>query len=140
MTNTTDSEVQKNIKLSDDKKTLEFLIVSNTSLKKSGGTIDIGEIDIISENNKAIEYKLTSKLQPDGTGYKYVVDATNKQVSGPQLYVENEGMLTYNTAPKLTLIDSPKIVEGKIMLTVGDSFTEEEKNLMWLRLMRKMKI
>lgn len=49
-------------------------------------------------------------------------------------------MLTYNTAPKLTLIDSPKIVEGKIMLTVGDSFTEEEKNLMWLRLMRKMKI
>ena len=54
MTNTTDSEVQKNIKLSDDKKTLEFLIVSNTSLKKSGGTIDIGEIDIISENNKAI--------------------------------------------------------------------------------------
>ncbi|MTN48988.1 DUF5011 domain-containing protein, partial [Turicibacter sanguinis] len=127
VTNTTDSEVQKNIKLSDDKKTLEFLIVSNTSLKKSGGTIDIGEIDIISENNKAIEYKLTSKLQPDGTGYKYVVDATNKQVSGPQLYVENEGMLTYNTAPKLTLIDSPKIVEGKIMLTVGDSFTEEEK-------------
>ncbi len=127
VTNTTDSEVQKNMRVSDDKKTLEFLIVSNEPLKKSGGSIEIGEIDIVSANNKAVEYQLTSKLQPDGTGYKYVVDATNRQVSGPQLYVENGGMLTYNTAPNLTLIDSPKIVEGKIMLTVGDTFTEKEK-------------
>lgn len=127
VTNTNNSQVQKNIKLSEDKKTLEFLIVSNQPLKKSGGTIEIGEIDIVSPNNKAVQYKLTSKVQSDGTGYKYVVDTTNKQISGPQLYVENNGVLTYNTAPKLTLIDSPKIVEGKIMLTVGDSFTEEEK-------------
>lgn len=127
VTNTNNSQVQKNIKLSEDKKTLEFLIVSNQPLKKSGGTIELGEIDIVSPNNKAVQYKLTSKVQSDGTGYKYVVDTTNKQISGPQLYVENNGVLTYNTAPKLTLIDSPKIVEGKIMLTVGDSFTEEEK-------------
>ena len=48
-------------------------------------------------------------------------------MTGPKLYLELMRILTYNTAPTLTLIDSPKIVEGKIMLTVGDSFTEEEK-------------
>lgn len=127
VTNTNNSQIQKNIKLSEDKKTLEFLIVSNEALKKSSGTIEIGEIDIVSPNNKAVQYKLTSKVQSDGTGYKYVVDTTNKQMTGPKLYLENNGVLTYNTAPTLTLIDSPKIVEGKIMLTVGDSFTEEEK-------------
>ena len=127
VTNTNNSQIQKNIKLSEDKKTLEFLIVSNEALKKSSGTIEIGEIDIVSPNNKAVQYKLTSKVQSDGTGYKYVADTTNKQMTGPKLYLENNGVLTYNTAPTLTLIDSPKIVEGKIMLTVGDSFTEEEK-------------
>ncbi len=127
VTNTENSEIQKNIKLSDDKKVLEFLIVSNESLTKSGGTIEIGEIDIVSPNNKAVQYKLTSKVQSDGTGYKYVIDATNKQVTGPQLYVENEGVLTYNTEPQLKLVNSPKIVEGKIMLTLGDSFTEQEQ-------------
>ena len=127
VTNTNNSQIQKNIKLSEDKKTLEFLIVSNEALKKSSGTIEIGEIDIVSPNNKAVQYKLTSQVQSDGTGYKYVVDTTNKQMTGSKLYLENNGVLTYNTVPTLTLIDSPKIVEGKIMLTVGDSFTEEEK-------------
>ena len=126
VTNTANSEVQKQVKLSDDKKALDFYIVSNQPLTKSGGTIEIGEINVIS-SKEATKYTLTSDVHEDGTGYKYVVNATNKQVTGPALTVDNGGALTYNTLPQLELIDSSKIVEGKIMLTVGDSFTNEEQ-------------
>ena len=77
---------------------------------------------------KATKYTLTSDVLEDGTGYKYVLNATNKQVTGPALTVDNGGALTYNTLPQLELIDSSKIVEGKIMLTVGDSFTNEKNS------------
>lgn len=127
VTNTDNSAIQKTITLSQDKKTLDVLIVSNNALKKEGNSIEIAEIDVISPNDKAVKYTLTSHTQADGTGYKYVVDSMNRQVTGPAFTLENGGQLTYNTLPRLELADSNKIVEGKIMLTIGEEFTEVDK-------------
>ena len=127
VTNTDNSAIQKTITLSQDKKTLDVLIVSNNALKKVADSIEIAEIDVVSPNDKAAKYTLTSHTQADGTGYKYVVDSMNRQVTGPAFTLENGGQLTYNTEPRLELADSNKIVEGKIMLTIGEEFTEADK-------------
>ncbi|HAX73992.1 MAG TPA: hypothetical protein DCY20_10755, partial [Firmicutes bacterium] len=124
----TNDAIKKAIKVDEKNKEMEFVIVSTNPLQKiDAGMIEIAEIDINPLVDKAIKYTITTSTNKEGTGYKYVVNATNKQVTGSAFNLINDGILTYNTPPQLHLIKSPQVMDGKIYLTQGDEFTQEQQ-------------
>ncbi|MGL4373450.1 MAG: immunoglobulin-like domain-containing protein, partial [Turicibacter sp.] len=114
-----------NVVFSEDKKEATFYLVSNEAIAKDGGNIEVGQLKVKSLDHTPVKYAIKSRVAGDGTAYKYVVSTTNKQVSGPEMTLVDEGAITFNAIPTLTLISSPQVVEGKIVLTVGDEFTED---------------
>ena len=121
------STIQTHVTFDETKKEAQFMIVSTEALPQEGGVLNLGTIDVISKDNKATAYTLKNKEEQDGKGYKYVVATTNELVTKTNFVVENDGKLTYNTPPSLTLAIADNIKNGQIEWPQGEKLTDEKK-------------
>ena len=116
------NDVKTHVKMGNDKKGMEIFIVSNDALNKVGGTLDICEIEVSKISNGSSAYSIDASVNSDGISYSYVVNDTNKQVSGIDMANLSEDKLTINSLPVISLKNSSSIVDGKIVISKGDTF------------------
>ena len=116
------NDVKTHVKMGSDKKSMEIFIVSNDALNKVGGTLDICEIEVSKISNGSSAYSIDASVNSDGISYSYVVNDTNKQVSGIDMANLSEDKLTINSLPVISLKNSSSIVDGKIVISKGDTF------------------
>lgn len=116
------NDVKTHVKMSSDKKSMEIFIVSNDALNKVGGTLDICEIEVSKVSNGSSAYSIDASVNSDGISYSYVINDTNKQVSGIDIANLSEDKLTINSLPVISLKNSSSIVDGKIVISKGDTF------------------
>lgn len=116
------NDVKTHVKMGSDKKSMEIFIVSNDALNKVGGILDICEIEVSKASSGSSAYSIDASVNSDGISYSYVVNDTNKQVSGIDMANLSEDKLTINSLPVISLKNSSSIVDGKIVISKGDTF------------------
>ncbi|WP_294171907.1 immunoglobulin-like domain-containing protein [uncultured Clostridium sp.] len=116
------NDVKTHVKMGSDKKSMEIFVVSNDALNKVGGTLDICEIEVSKASSGSSAYSIDASVNSDGISYSYVVNDTNKQVSGIDMDNLSEDKLTINSLPVISLKNSSSIVDGKIVISKGDTF------------------
>ena len=116
-------DLKTDVKISADKKQMDIFILSNSNIEIDGGLLDICEINVAKENKNSTEgYTVVPNVNSEGIAYNYIIDGTNKQVKGSDIVNSSKDKLTVNTAPVISLVESPKIVEGNIIIKTGDVF------------------
>ena len=102
---------------------MDIFILSNSNIEIDGGLLEICEINVAKENKNSTEgYTVVPNVNSEGIAYNYIIDGTNKQVKGSDIVNSSKDKLTVNTAPVISLVESPKIVEGNIIIKTGDVF------------------
>lgn len=117
-----DENFKSNIKISDDKKVMDIFIVSTSALNKVGGKLEICEIDVNKAAGSSSKYKIIPNVNNDGIAYSYLLNDTNKQVSGSDIANLDKSEITLNSAPKLELAKHPSVIEGKVVISKDDAF------------------
>ena len=116
-------DLKTDVKISADKKQMDIFILSNSNIEIDGGLLEICEINVAKENKNSTEgYTVVPNVNSEGIAYNYIIDGTNKQVKGSDIVNSIKDKLTVNTAPVISLVESPKIVEGNIIIKTGDVF------------------
>ncbi len=116
-------DLKTDVKISSDKKKMDIFILSNSNIEIDGGLLEICEINVAKENKNSTEgYTVVPNVNSEGIAYNYIIDGTNKQVKGSDIVNSSKDKLTVNTAPVISLVESPKIVEGNIIIKTGDVF------------------
>ena len=116
-------DLKTDVKISADKKQIDIFILSNSNIEIDGGLLEICEINVAKENKNSTEgYTVVPNVNSEGIAYNYIIDGTNKQVKGSDIVNSSKDKLTVNTAPVISLVESPKIVEGNIIIKTGDVF------------------
>ena len=116
-------DLKTDVKISADKKQMDIFILSNSNIEIDGGLLEICEINVAKENKNSTEgYTVVPNVNSEGIAYNYIIDGTNKQVKGSDIVNSSKDKLTVNTAPVISLVESPKIVEGNIIIKTGDVF------------------
>ena len=116
-----DSEsIQKNIRISNQGKYLDILIVSDEELDRDGSKLDICEIDVAKLDSivgaKSNGYKIVPRENANNASYTYVVTNTNKSKSGNNIVNSSDDMLKINTPPTISLKEgaiNEAIISGK---------------------------
>lgn len=116
-----ESGIKTDIKLSSDKKNLDIFIVSNSNIVKDGGKMDLFEIDVEKKGSNST-YKIVPNVSDDGIAYSYIVSNTNRQERGLDIVNPAEGTLSINNAPTLSLVNSPAIIDGNIVIAKDSDF------------------
>ena len=117
------NDLKTDVKISNDKKQMDISVLSTSNIEIDGGILEICEIDVTKENKNSTEgYKVVPNVDAEGVAYNYIINETNKQVKGSDIVNSSLDKLTINSAPVISLIDSPKIVEGNIILKTGEIF------------------
>ena len=117
------NDLKTDVKISADKKQMDIFVLSNSNIEIDGGILEICEVDVTKENKNSTEgYKVIPNVDAEGVAYNYIINETNKQVKGSDIVNSSLDKLTINSAPVISLIDSPKIVEGNIILKTGEIF------------------
>ena len=116
------NDVKTHVKMGSDKKSMEIFVVSNDALNKVGGTLDICDIEVSKASSGSSACSIDASVNSDGISYSYVVNDTNKQVSGIDMANLSEDKLTINSLPVISLKNSSSIVDGKIVISKGDTF------------------
>ena len=117
------NDLKTDVKISNDKKQMDIFVLSTSNIEIDGGILEICEIDVTKENKNSTEgYKVVPNVGAEGVAYNYIINETNKQVKGSDIVNSSLDKLTINSAPVISLIDSPKIVEGNIILKTGEIF------------------
>ena len=120
---TSDSnDLKTHVKMSNDNKKMEIFAVSSDALKKNGGTLDICEIEVSKTSTGSSAYSIDASLNSDGVSYSYVINDTNKQVTGIDMANLSDDKLTINSLPIIALKNSSSIVDGQIIISKGDTF------------------
>ena len=116
-------DLKTDVKISADKKQMDIFILSNSNIEIDGGLLEICEINVAKENKNSTEgYTVVPNVNSEVIAYNYIIDGTNKQVKGSDIVNSSKDKLTVNTAPVISLVESPKIVEGNIIIKTGDVF------------------
>ncbi len=116
-----DSEkIQKDIRISNEGKYLDILIVSDEELDRDGSKLDICEIDVAKLDSivgaKSNGYKIVPRENANNASYTYVVTNTNKSKSGSNIVNSSDDMLKINTPPTISLKEgtiNEAIISGK---------------------------
>ncbi len=117
------NDLKTDVKIINDKKQMDIFVLSTSNIEIDGGILEICEIDVTKENKNSTEgYKVVPNVDAEGVAYNYIINETNKQVKGSDIVNSSLDKLTINSAPVISLIDSPKIVEGNIILKTGEIF------------------
>ena len=77
-----DKDLKSNVKISSDKKSMDIFVVSTEALDKEAGKLEILEIDMNKVEGGSLKYKITPSSDENGIAYSYLLNDTNKQVSG----------------------------------------------------------
>lgn len=117
-----DKDLKSNVKISSDKKSMDIFVVSTEALDKEAGKLEILEIDMNKVEGGSLKYKITPSSDENGIAYSYLLNDTNKQVSGNDIVNIDNNVLTLNSAPKLVLANHPSVIEGKIVISKDDNF------------------
>ena len=117
-----DEDLKSNVKISSDKKSMDIFVVSTEALDKEAGKLEILEIDMNKVEGGSLKYKITPSSDENGIAYSYLLNDTNKQVSGNDIVNIDNNILTLNSAPKLVLANHPSVIEGKIVISKDDNF------------------
>ena len=117
-----DKDLKSNVKISSDKKSMDIFVVSTEALDKEAGKLEILEIDMNKVEGGSLKYKITPSSDENGIAYSYLLNDTNKQVSGNDIVNIDNSVLTLNSAPKLVLANHPSVIEGKIVISKDDNF------------------
>ena len=117
-----DKDLKSNVKISSDKKSMDIFVVSTEALDKEAGKLEILEIDMNKVEGGSLKYKITPSSDENGIAYSYLLNDTNKQVSGNDIVNIDNNILTLNSAPKLVLANHPSVIEGKIVISKDDNF------------------
>ena len=116
------SDLKTHVKMGNDKKSMEIFIVSSEPLVKNGGTIEICEINVEKDSVGKSAYSIEANVNAEGESYSYVINDTNRQVSGIGMANLSEEKLTINSLPVISLKNSPAIADGSIIVSKGDTF------------------
>ena len=116
------SDLKTHVKMSSDKKSIDIFIVSSEPLVKNGGTIEICEINVEKDSVGKSAYSIEANVNSEGVSYSYVINDTNRQVTGIDMANLSEDKLTINSLPVISLKNSSSIVDGKIVISKGDTF------------------
>ncbi len=103
-----DSEgMQKDVRISNQGKYLDILIVSDEELDRDGSKLDICEMDVAALDSilggKSSGYQIVPRKNGNETSYTYVVTNTNKSKSGNNIVNSSDEMLKINTPPTISL-------------------------------------
>ena len=132
-----DSEgMQKDIRISNQGKYLDILMVSDKELDRDGSKIDICEIDVAALDSvlgsKFSGYQIVPRKNGNETSYTYVVTNTNRSKSGNNIVNSSDEMLKINTPPTITLkegtISEAIISNGRIEVIEGYDFDSNFKS------------
>ncbi len=132
-----DSEgMQKDIRISNQGKYLDILMVSDKELDRDGSRIDICEIDVAALDSvlgsKSSGYQIVPRKNENETSYTYVVTNTNKSKSGNNIENSSDEMLKINTPPTISLkegtIGEAIISNGRIEVIEGYDFDSNFKS------------
>lgn len=132
-----DSEgMQKDIRISNQGKYLDILMVSDKELDRDGSKIDICEIDVAALDSvlgsKSSGYQIVPRKNGNETSYTYVVTNTNRSKSGNNIVNSSDEMLKINTPPTITLkegtISEAIISNGRIEVIEGYDFDSNFKS------------
>ena len=116
------NDIKTHTKISDDKKSMEIFIISNEPLDKNGGELEICEINVTKDGNGSSAYTISANVNNDGNSYSYIINDTNKQVSGNDIANLNMEKLTINSSPVISLKNLATVVDGNIFVSKGDNF------------------
>lgn len=116
------NDIKTHTKISDDKKSMEIFIISNEPLDKNGGELEICEINVTKDGNGSSAYTINANVNSDGSSYSYIINDTNKQVSGNDIANLNMEKLTINSAPVISLKNLATVVDGNIFVSKGEDF------------------
>ena len=116
------NDIKTHTKISDDKKSMEIFIISNEPLDKNGGELEICEINVTKDGNGSSAYTINANVNNDGNSYSYIINDTNKQVSGNDIVNLNMEKLTINSSPVISLKNLATVVDGNIFVSKGDDF------------------
>ncbi len=116
------NDIKTHTKISDDKKSMEIFIISNEPLDKNGGELEICEINVTKDVNGSSAYTITANVNNDGNSYSYIINDTNKQVSGNDIANLNMEKLTINSSPVISLKSLATVVDGNIFVSKGEDF------------------
>lgn len=120
LANSDSNDVKTHVKMGDGNKSMQIFIVSDEPLNRVGANLEICEIDVEKASIGSSAYTIDSKLV-DGAAYSYVLNDTNKQVTGTDMANLSEDKLTINSAPVISLKSSTSIVDGNIVISKGDT-------------------
>ena len=116
------NDIKTHTKISDDKKSMEIFIISNEPLDKNGGELEICEINVTKDGNGSSAYTINANVNNDGNSYSYIINDTNKQVSGSDIANLNMEKLTINSSPVISLKNLATVVDGNIFVSKGEDF------------------
>ena len=116
------NDIKTHTKISDDKKSMEIFIISNEPLDKKGGELEICEINVTKDGNGSSAYTINANVNNDGNSYSYIINDTNKQVSGNDIANLNMEKLTINSSPVISLKNLATVVDGNIFVSKGEDF------------------
>mgnify|MGYP005921603441 FL=1 len=116
------NDIKTHTKISDDKKSMEIFIISNEPLDKNGGELEICEINVTKNGNGSSAYTINANVNNDGNSYSYIINDTNKQVSGNDIANLNMEKLTINSSPVISLKNLATVVDGNIFVSKGEEF------------------
>ena len=116
------NDIKTHTKISDDKKSMEIFIISNEPLDKNGGELEICEINVTKDGNGSYAYTINANVNNDGNSYSYIINDTNKQVSGNDIANLNMEKLTINSSPVISLKNLATVVDGNIFVSKGEDF------------------
>ena len=116
------NDIKTHTKISDDKKSMEIFIISNEPLDKNGGELEICEINVTKDGNGSSAYTINANVNNDGNSYSYIINDTNKQVSGNDIANPNMEKLTINSSPVISLKNLATVVDGNIFVSKGEDF------------------
>ena len=116
------NDIKTHTKISDDKKSMEIFIISNEPLDKNGGELEICEINVTKDGNGSSAYTINANVNNDGSSYSYIINDTNKQVSGNDIANLNMEKLTINSSPVISLKNLATVVDGNIFVSKGEEF------------------
>lgn len=116
------NDIKTHTKISDDKKSMEIFIISNEPLDKNCGELEICEINVTKDGNGSSAYTINANVNNDGNSYSYIINDTNKQVSGNDIANLNIEKLTINSYLVISLKNLATVVDGNIFVSKGEDF------------------
>ena len=120
------NDLKTKAKISSDKKIMDIFVVSSESLNKNGGTLEICEVNVDKDTTGKSQYTIDANVDSNGLSYSYVINDTNKQVSGIDMANLSEEKLTINLSPVISLKKSSSIADGNIIVSKDSTFSPKD--------------